>query len=726
MRIGDYEVLDELARGGMGAVYRARRLTGGGEVAIKLLLAGGEGPARKRFQREAEALAQLQHPGIVPVHDLGEHEGRAYLVLGLVEGESLEQRLAREGALPVWEAVELVRDVALALEHAHQRGLLHRDVKPGNVLLDRVAGRPLLTGLPPLASLACHQLNRFASAPARRLASAPAPDFGLVKDLDPALSQSRLSVEGRYLGTPGYWAPEQARGQLARLGPWTDVYGLGALLYALLVGEPPHVADGIVGYLDALDRPVIPPSQRRPGLDPGLDAICLRCLAHEPEQRYPSAGELARALDAWLERGGPGRWRRWAAAALLLAALAGGAGTLAWRRARWNAYRARLGDLLEYDPPPTAAGLAEARARLEAARALADGDGLVDGPLRVREHELATWEELLAAGAVEDLNLRALRLRSLRRAAGGGLDGAQSAALDEAVVGALVRLGLDGPRSCLDVPGLEASRGALRAVEALHDALDPQGPASARRLAARSLVRARVDLLVARSRGATERFDPLLGELEALLANLPASCADLAPFVRLELGLMHARGARFARSLQVLVPLAAAPGPEGRVAAAEAITIGACCANQVDVGALIRRVLGEQTDDLWRQMARQRQGIRARDQRLQQDAERQLIERYRETWAGPLNEGDRLLAQRKVEAALAAYARAERSSPRDARIWFWRAASLASAKRFAGLGVFPQPALARLEDQLERDRDALQEAGPPGGPRPAPDWNNVR
>ena len=204
VRIGAYEVVHELARGGMGVVYLARDLALGRQVALKLL--GRATPeSRARFAREVEALGRLQHPAIVSVHAAGEDEGRPYLVLDYVRGQSLDQRLERAGPLTINEALDLMEPLTSAVEAAHAAGILHRDLKPANVLLDE-AGRPRLT------------------------------DFGLARLRAEA---SQLSQTGQVSGTPGYWAPEQARGDQQQVGPATDVYGLGATLYACVSGAPP-------------------------------------------------------------------------------------------------------------------------------------------------------------------------------------------------------------------------------------------------------------------------------------------------------------------------------------------------------------------------------------------------------------------------------------------------------------------------------------------------------
>ena len=308
-RVGGYELLEELARGGMGAVYRARDPRSGQEVALKLLLRGRAAPPeqRRRFEREARALGRLRHPYVVGVLDAGEDAGLPWLAMELVPGEALSRRLQREGPLAPAQAVAIVRKLAQALEHAHAQGLLHRDIKPHNVLL-RPDGAPVLT------------------------------DFGLTREVDPeaggALTRTR---GGQFLGTPGYWAPEQAHGRAEQVGPRSDVYGLGALLVALLTGAPPQpLGSSLPELLAAVDQPPRPPSGQRPEVDPALDAICLRALAVDPAARHPDAAALAADLAAW-EHGllVPRRrasWRAaWAAGALagvLAGAILGALGTL--------------------------------------------------------------------------------------------------------------------------------------------------------------------------------------------------------------------------------------------------------------------------------------------------------------------------------------------------------------------------------------------------------------
>jgi WD40 repeat protein len=297
---GDYEALHPLARGGMGLVYRARHKQLRRSVALKMILAGrlASDEDVERFHREAQAAAQLDHPGIVPIYEVGTHQGQHFYAMGLVEGGSLEA-LVREGPLPPRRAAALVEQVAEALDYAHGKGIVHRDLKPGNVLLDQ-DGRPRVT------------------------------DFGLARQV---LADSRLTVSGQVLGTPSYMPPEQAAGR-ADVGPAADVYALGALLYCLLTGRPPFQAATPVETLrQVLDHDPVAPRQLNAAVDRDLETVCLKCLQKEPARRYPSARALAEDLGRF-RRGEPiharpvgrlerlGRWcRRYPAVAALLAAL---------------------------------------------------------------------------------------------------------------------------------------------------------------------------------------------------------------------------------------------------------------------------------------------------------------------------------------------------------------------------------------------------------------------
>src|SRR5579884_1239755 len=272
LRIGDYEIVEELGRGGMGVVYRARHRTLGHEVALKMVLSGGHARAADlaRFRLEAAAVARLHHPGIVHIHEFGTHQGNPFFSLELVGGGSLKDWL-REGPLPPTAVGALVEKLARAVQHAHERGIVHRDLKPANVLLTP-------QGEPKIA------------------------DFGLAKQMavDAGLSQT-----GNVLGTPSYMAPEQASGQVRAVGPATDVYALGAILYECLTGRPPFLGTAPQQTIQHVPtREPVPPRHLTPGLARDLETICLRCLEKEPARRYQSAADLAADLGRFL-RGEP-------------------------------------------------------------------------------------------------------------------------------------------------------------------------------------------------------------------------------------------------------------------------------------------------------------------------------------------------------------------------------------------------------------------------------------
>ncbi len=296
-RIGRYLVQGELGRGGMGVVLRALDTELGREVALKLVLdpASAETARLARFKREAETGARLRHPGIVPVLDFGVNEGKPFLVMELVPGESFEKLLHRGGASPRRSA-EIVREVALALDHAHAHGVIHRDVKPENVIVD-TSGRARLV------------------------------DFGLARDES---AKTQLTRTGEVLGTPAYLAPEQADGDPRSQGPHTDVYALGAVLYRALAGRPPFEASSMPELLYlVLEHAPLAPSQLAPDVPRRLEAIALRCLAKDPAKRPGSAGEVADEIGRFLEGAAAPR-RAWKVV-LLLGALALGA-TLVLRR----------------------------------------------------------------------------------------------------------------------------------------------------------------------------------------------------------------------------------------------------------------------------------------------------------------------------------------------------------------------------------------------------------
>ena len=260
--IGPYRVTGEIGRGGMGVVYKA--LDGSKPVAIKMVLdpRHATGDSLRRFEREARAAIKLRHPNIVAVHATGMHEGRPFLVMDLIEGESFES-LLRRGPMSARQAIELVRAIALALDHAHAAGVVHRDLKPENILVDR-DGKPFLT------------------------------DFGLARD---QADRDNLTTTGTVLGTPAYMAPEQAGGETHEQGPHSDIYGLGAVLYRALSGQPPFQASTVTALMKkVLFDSVAPPSRLNPAVPAELDAIVLRCLSKRPAFRYPSGAALAEEL----------------------------------------------------------------------------------------------------------------------------------------------------------------------------------------------------------------------------------------------------------------------------------------------------------------------------------------------------------------------------------------------------------------------------------------------
>jgi serine/threonine protein kinase/tetratricopeptide (TPR) repeat protein len=312
--LGDYELLEEIGRGGQGVVYRAHQKSLNRTVALKLL---GLGPWTtethlKRFRREAEAAASLQHPGIVPIYEVGERDGQCYFSMKFVEGGQLDEVIKGQ-PIPIRRGVELIVKLARTVHYAHEHGILHRDIKPGNILLDE-NGEPHLT------------------------------DFGLARLVE---AESTVTRTLDVLGTPSYMAPEQAAGETTKLCKATDVYGLGAVLYQLLTGQPPF-AGGTTYETIRLLRDTEPRQPRllNPKVDRDLSTICLKCLEKDPQRRYPAAAGLAEDLEHWLKHepiqakpsGVFTRARKWvrrnpAIAALIaaLTALAAAAGWIVWK-----------------------------------------------------------------------------------------------------------------------------------------------------------------------------------------------------------------------------------------------------------------------------------------------------------------------------------------------------------------------------------------------------------
>jgi len=266
-----YEILEPLGHGGMGVVYKARQLKLKRLVALKKVLSGAHAAPEQlaRFKIEAEAAARLQHPNIVQIYEVGEHDGLPYLALEYVDGGSLAQHLGGR-PLPPRQAAELIETLARAIHHAHERGVIHRDLKPANILLEAHGSQPVGLGVPKIA------------------------DIGLAKCLDTDSAQTHT---GDVVGTPAYMAPEQAAGRTRGIGPATDIYALGTILYELLTGRPPFQAASLLETLEQVrSQQPVPPRFLQPKLAPDLETICLKCLEKEPGRRYPSALALAEDL----------------------------------------------------------------------------------------------------------------------------------------------------------------------------------------------------------------------------------------------------------------------------------------------------------------------------------------------------------------------------------------------------------------------------------------------
>ena len=302
-RLGDYELLEEIARGGMGVVYKARQISLSRIVAVKMILAGNLATQadHDRFHFEAQAAALLDHPNILPIFEVGEHDGQHYFSMGYVDGQSLAARLA-EGPMPPKEAAELVATISEAVEYAHRQGVIHRDIKPSNVLIDG-KGRPRVT------------------------------DFGLAKRVGAPGTPGRdsdLTATGQVLGTPSYMPPEQAGGQIDAVGPPADVYAMGALLYATLTGRPPfQAATPLETLQQVLHGEPVALRQLNPDVPRDLETIVLKCLEKSVPRRYATAQALADDLRRYLEGrpilarpvGRPERFGRWCKRNPVVAAL---------------------------------------------------------------------------------------------------------------------------------------------------------------------------------------------------------------------------------------------------------------------------------------------------------------------------------------------------------------------------------------------------------------------
>lgn len=276
----DYEPAAEIGRGGMGVVYRARQTSLDRQVALKMILRGALASPEDvaRFRAEAEAAARLNHPNIVQVFEVGEHLGQPYFSMQIVEGTTLSRKIA-DGPLPSREAARLLIPVCRGVAEAHRNGVLHRDLKPSNILIDE-DDRPFVT------------------------------DFGLAKRIAPtgqlrddgaATDVETLTNSGAIIGTPSYMAPEQAAGQRGQIGEASDVYSLGAILYATLTGRPPfQAASPVDTILMVLEQEPVPPRVLNPGADSDLEMIAMKCLQKPTDLRYQDAAALADDLEAWL------------------------------------------------------------------------------------------------------------------------------------------------------------------------------------------------------------------------------------------------------------------------------------------------------------------------------------------------------------------------------------------------------------------------------------------
>src|SRR5262245_58881851 len=260
--IGRYRIELKLGEGGMGAVYLAHDPQLDRQVAIKVPRTTR---CDGRFLREARAAAALRHPNICPIYDLGEEGGQPYLCLAFIRGETLAARLHRTGSPPIPETVGLVVTIARAMHEAHRLNIAHRDLKPANIMIDE-AGQPVVM------------------------------DFGLARTCTPLATQ--LTAAGDVIGTPAYMPPEQIEGDVARIGPACDIYSLGVILYELLTGRVPFQGDMLALAMQVVADPPVPPSRRRPVIDSKLDAVCLKALEKNPNDRWSTMAEFADALES--------------------------------------------------------------------------------------------------------------------------------------------------------------------------------------------------------------------------------------------------------------------------------------------------------------------------------------------------------------------------------------------------------------------------------------------
>jgi WD40 repeat protein/tRNA A-37 threonylcarbamoyl transferase component Bud32 len=393
---GDYELLEQIARGGMGVVYKARQVSLNRVVALKMILAGQLASEREveRFYTEAQAAANLQHPNIVAIHEVGQHVGQHYFSMDYVAGKSLAQ-LVREKPFAAVQAARYVKTIAEAIEYAHQHGTLHRDLKPANVLIDTF-DQPRVT------------------------------DFGLAKRIE---GTAQLTSTGSLMGTPSYMPPEQAGAHDGKVGPASDVYSLGAVLYELVTGRPPFLGESLVVTLNqVLNTEPVPPRLLNPEIPRDLETVCLKCLQKEPGKRYQTAAELAGDLRRFLKNepilarpvGAIERTWRWclrnpvvaslgaAIAMLLLISAVGGTtlATLATREARRADQNAKRADQNSERVAEEAQKVAEEAQKAEAEKIVAVrrmAESYVDRGLRLCDEGEAPKGLLWLARALEVL-----------------------------------------------------------------------------------------------------------------------------------------------------------------------------------------------------------------------------------------------------------------------------------------------------------------------------------
>src|SRR5262249_48284855 len=316
-QLGDYELLEEIGRGGQGVVFRARQKSLNRTVALKVISLGqwASRAHLKRFRREALAAASLDHPGIVPIYEVGQSDGSCYFSMRFVEGGQLDQVIRRK-PMSIRQAAEIIAKVARTVHHAHQHGILHRDIKPGNILLD-AKDEPYLT------------------------------DCGFARLVE---AESTVTRTKEVMGTPSYMAPEQAAGNNDQLTMETDVYGLGAVLYQLLTSHPPFTADTTYETIRLLvETEPRKPRLLNPKIDRELSTICLKCLEKDPRRRYPSGLALAEDLEHWLKNepinakrsGIFARGRKWVRRKPAIAALIASLVALAVA-VGWNVWKSEL------------------------------------------------------------------------------------------------------------------------------------------------------------------------------------------------------------------------------------------------------------------------------------------------------------------------------------------------------------------------------------------------